>query len=113
MGRKIAHCSIASSARSIDIGAFHLASVSQVGRFRPIQPVLAGGPCPLRSSSDRSAALSRNAAKGQKATWLRSSGLEYFAKLAITASVIAVLPLAFWWHRLRAPLMLLQWWRGA
>jgi hypothetical protein len=40
--------------------------------------------------SDRIASHRRNDVKGQKATWLRSSGLECFAKLAITASVIAV-----------------------
>ena len=33
-----------------------------MGHFRPIQPVLPAGPCPLNSESDRIFASSRNAA---------------------------------------------------
>jgi hypothetical protein len=35
-----------------------------LGHFRPIQPVLPAGPCPLNSESDRIFASSRNAAMG-------------------------------------------------
>ena len=49
-----------------EISAWHQCPL--LVHFRLMQPVLPAGPCPLRSESDRNAALPRNVAMGQEET---------------------------------------------
>jgi hypothetical protein len=55
LNQEITRCEVDSMA--ILRGSDFAAGVSRWGHFRPIQPVLSSGACPLRPKSDRSAAL--------------------------------------------------------
>ena len=55
--------------------------MSDVGHSRPMHSVSVPINVRCYSNSDIMCSAQRSDAKGQKATWLRSSGLECFAKL--------------------------------